>query len=328
VAFCSSAFGLLLNCNCPISGLVPLPSPAKSCDVEVRLGIEPLWLSQALLNVSSTQSVSSIPTNTGEPLWTVQQLLNGSYLRLVYADRTQFILDCKGTEVWGTWPDELTLEDTATYLLGPVMGLILRLRGVTCLHASAIAVGNCVIALVGHSGAGKSTTAAAFAELGYPILSDDIVALVDQDHQILVQPAYPRLRLWPSSVEILYNNPDALPRLVPTNPSWDKTYLDLNQDQYKFQDTPLPLVGIYILGDRTSSSPMPELTQLPKNKALIDLIANTYANLLLDKTMREQEFHFLSHTVNQIPVYQLNAHPNSEHLFNIPPVILENLSHV
>jgi hypothetical protein len=60
----------------------------------------------------------------------------------------------------------------------------------------------------------------------------------------------------------------------------------------------------------------------------MDLIANTYANILLDKTMRQQEFQFLSHTVNQVPVYQLNAHPDSEHLFNIPSVILENLSHV
>lgn len=320
-------FGLSCQCNFSIPGLLP-GCLVQQVTLEIRLNSQPTWLNQALQENLPVWSVSSYYTEMGEPLWKVDKLLRGSYLRLRYDDGTEFILDRKGTEVWGTWPEELTLEDTATYLLGPVMGLVLRLRGVTCLHASAIAVGDRAIAIVGRSGAGKSTTAAAFAELGYPILSDDIVALVDQDNQILAQPAYPRLRLWPSSAEILYNNPDALPRIVPTNPTWDKTYLDLNQDKYKFQDTPLPLAGIYILGDRTGSSPIPALTQLPKRKALMDLIANTYANLLLDKTMREQEFHFLSHTVNQVPVYQLNAHPDSEHLFNIPSVILENLDHV
>lgn len=321
------AFGLYIKSKVPIPGLVAV-SRVQKTDLTVYLDAQPPWLQKVFRYPLPVWSTSSSIAETGNPLWIVEELLGGSYLRLTYDDGTQFIFDRKGTEVWGTWPENLTLEDTATYLLGPVMGLVLRLRGVTCLHASAIAVGDRAIALVGHSGAGKSTTAAAFAELGYPILSDDIVALVDQDNQILVQPAYPRLRLWPSSAEILYKNPDALPRLVPTNPTWDKAYLDLNQEKYKFQETPLPLAGIYILGDRTGSSPMPALTQLPKSKALMDLIANTYANLLLDKTMRQQEFHFLSHTVNQVPVYQLNAHPDSEHLFNIPSVILENLDHV
>ncbi|MDJ1171849.1 serine/threonine protein kinase [Roseofilum sp. BLCC_M154] len=320
------AFGLYIKSDVLIPGLVGF-SRAQKADLIVDLDAQPPWWEEFDQHHLPVWSTSSCITETGNPLWIVEEL-GQLYLQLTYDDGTQFIIDRQGTEVWGTWPEELTLEDTATYLLGPVMGLVLRLRGVTCLHASAIAVGDRAIALVGRSGAGKSTTAAAFAELGYPILSDDIVALVEPDNQILVQPAYPRLRLWPSSAEILYKNPDALPRLVPTNPTWDKSYLDLNQEKYKFQDTPLPLAGIYILGDRTSSSPIPALTQLPKRQALMDLIANTYANVLLDKTMRQQEFHFLSHTVNQVPVYQLNAHPDSEHLFNIPTVILENLSHV
>ena len=321
------AFGLFFQCNLSIPGLVAYSS-LKKVDLEVSLVTQTTWINQILNLPWFIDQVSRAKVDGNQPLWKIEKVPGGSYLRLTYDDGTQFIIDRQGTEVWGTWPEELTLEDTATYLLGPVMGLVLRLRGVTCLHASAIAVGDRAIALVGRSGAGKSTTAAAFAELGYPILSDDIVALVQPDNQILVQPAYPRLRLWPSSVEILYNNPDALPRLVPTNPTWDKSYLDLSQEKYKFQETPLPLAGIYILGDRTNSSPIPAIAQLPKRQALMDLIANTYANILLDKTMRQQEFQFLSHTVNQVPVYQLNAHPDSEHLFNIPSVILENLSHV
>ena len=327
MAFCYLAFGLSLQCNSPIPGLIAC-APLKEVNLDVRLDAQPPWLKKALEKPLLIWRVSDDLAESGEPLWKIEQLLGDSYLRLTYGDRTQFILDREGTEIWATWPENLTLEDTATYLLGPAIGLVLRLRGVTCLHASAIAIGEQAIALVGTSGAGKSTTAAAFAQLGYPVISDDIVALVDRHNQLLVQPAYPRIRLWPSAVEVLYKTPDALPRIVPTNPSWNKAYLDLNGDNYRFQQTPLPLTAIYLLGDRTNPSPVPAITTLPSNKALIELIRHTYANLLLDQTMREQEFKFLSQTASQVPVRQVHTHADPSYLFNLCTVILENLQYV
>jgi len=118
-----------------------------------------------------------------------------AYFKLHYSDGTEFIIDRKGTEVWCVWPDTLTLEDAVVYLLGPVLGFVLRLRGITCLHASAISVGDRAVVLLGPAGAGKSTTAAAFAKLGYPVLSDDVLALSDQNTTFLAQPAYPHLHL-------------------------------------------------------------------------------------------------------------------------------------
>ena len=77
-------------------------------------------------------------------------------------------MDRHGTKLWASWPSHSSVEEAATYLLGPVLGLLLRFRGVTCLHASAVAIGDSVIAFVGAEGAGKSTTAAAFARPGMP----------------------------------------------------------------------------------------------------------------------------------------------------------------
>ena len=90
---------------------------------------------------------------------------------------------------------------------GPFWGLLLRFRGVTCLHASAVAIGGSVIAFVGAEGAGKSTTAAAFARAGYAAVSDDVVALVERKGDFFVSPSYPHLCLWPESVEMLYGRP-------------------------------------------------------------------------------------------------------------------------
>src|SRR6185437_2076265 len=105
---------------------------------------------------------------------------------------------------WAAWREPLTLEDTSTYLLGPVMGFVMLLRGVVCLHASAVAIGEGAIALVGPAGSGKSTTAAAFAERGYRVLAEDVVTLDDRGYRFLLQPGYPCIRLWPAAVKALY----------------------------------------------------------------------------------------------------------------------------
>ncbi len=129
----------------------------------------------------------------------------------------------------------MTIEDAATYLLGPVLGLFLRLRGVTCLHASAVAFGGQAVAFVGSEGAGKSTTAAALALRGHAILSDDVVALAEHDGAFFVHPAYPYLCLWPESVESIYGSADALPRF---SANYDKRCLSLRNKNCGSRNAP------------------------------------------------------------------------------------------
>ncbi|HEY9300450.1 MAG TPA: hypothetical protein VIQ31_29620, partial [Phormidium sp.] len=315
-----SAFGMYLHSNCPIPGLVPSIN-IQEADLQIWLDLMPPWLNQTGLPASQKWYVSDSKSQDGLPVLTVEQLVDGAYLQLTYYDRTKFIINQAGTEIWATWPDTLTLEDTATYLLGPILGFVLRRRGVVCLHASAVAIGDESIAIVGAAGAGKSTTAAAFAKAGFPVLSDDVLPLWDQKQKFLVQPAYPRVRLWPSSVIALYGEVDALPCLTP---NWDKRYLDLTKDGYEFQQQALPLGGIYILGDRTTSPAAPFLEALPSHSGLISLISNTYANNLLDKKMRAAEFDLLSRVVAKVPLRRVTPHTDSERISKLCDVILED----
>ena len=108
-----------------------------------------------------------------------------------------------GSEVWADGPENYALEDTATYLVGPVMGFVLRLRGSLPLHACSVAIGDKAIALMGPQGAGKSTAAAAFARLGYSVISEDVTALSESGGRYMVQPGYTRVNLWPESAEAL-----------------------------------------------------------------------------------------------------------------------------
>ena len=232
------------------------------------------------------------------------------YLRLAYFDGTQFWLDREGTEVWATWPENLQIEDTATYLLGPVLGILLRLRGVTCLHASAVAFGDAAVAFVGSEGAGKSTTAAALAQHGHAILSDDVVALAEHDGSFFVHPAYPYLCLWPESVESLYGSPDALPQF---SANYEKRFLSLGTQELRFAERPLPLAAIYILGDRRSD-PAPLVEELAPQKAFLALVANTFATNTLDSGMRAKEFEILARLAPRVPIRALCAHQDASRL--------------
>src|ERR1044071_526551 len=179
-----SIYGLGVVANRNIPG-VP-PSTTASEDVRISLGSLPAWVRE--VTQVETSYVAEYKSECGEPALCVFRVLDGRYYRFCYADRTEFVVDRAGTEVWAEWSAPLTLADTATYLLGRVMGFVMLLRGVVCLHASAVAIGDEAIALVGAAGSGKSTTAAAFAERGYSVLAGDVVTIVHLFTRFLVRP--------------------------------------------------------------------------------------------------------------------------------------------
>ena len=312
-----SIYGLGVVANRTIPG-VP-SSKIASEDVRISFGSLPAWLHKE--TQSETSYVAEYKSECGEPALRVFRLDQGRYYRFSYADRTEFVVDRGGTEIWAEWYAPLTIEDTATYLLGPVMGFVMLLRGVVCLHASAVAVGNEAIALVGPAGSGKSTTAAAFVERGYRVLAEDVVTIDDRRDHFLVRPGYPCIRLWPAAVKALYGSEDHLPRLTP---NWDKCYLDLSG---QFQGEPLPLVAIYQLGERRHDARAPFVETLDRAEGLMSVIANTYATKLMDKQMRAREFELLTRVVSHVPVRRVTPHADPARIHELCNTILKDFDH-
>lgn len=297
-----SIYGLGVIANRPIPG-VPA-SQLASVDVCISFDSLPDWLPQLSAAQIEPSFVADYTDQCGNPALRVFRLLDGEYYRFCYADQTEFVIDRKATEIWAKWCEPLTIEDTATYLLGPVMGFVLLLRGLVCLHASAIAIGDEAIALVGPAGAGKSTTAAAFFNRGYGVLAEDVATLDDRGNQFFVRPGYPCVRLWPPAVKALFGTETHLPKLTP---NWDKCYLDLSENQ--FQQKPLPLAAIYQLGARSDAGPLVEVVE--RAEGLMSLVANTYATKLMDKSMRAREFELLTRVLNNVPLRRVTPHTDA-----------------
>ena len=236
----------------------------------------------------------------GTPQLTVWTDSSGAH-RLRYSDGTEFIIDSRATRVHVDWTDPLTEADAAVYLLGPVLGFVMRLRGMVPLHASAVMIGGRGTAFVGEAWTGKSTTAAAFAALGCQVLSDDLLPLMESEGTIVAHPSHPRLTMWPDSAEGLFGGSKELPALTPT---YDKRYLEL-QAEGLFQPGPVPLEVIYVLGERQPASRDFYVETVAPSAALMALVTNTYGNYLLDAPMRAREFELLGRVVEHVPVRHL-----------------------
>jgi hypothetical protein len=295
-------YNLRIAADRAIPGLVPLAEPDAEFDLRVWLKSAPAFPPAAPPQPDDFFYTSPALDDAGRPLLRVARFAGGAYFAFFYNDGARFAVDCHGREVWADWPDGYALEDAATYLVGPVIGFVLRLKGLTPLHASAIAVEDQAVALVGMPGAGKSTTAAAFAYRGYAVLSDDVVALEARENCFLVSPGYPRVNLWPESVRALLGSEDALPLITPT---WGKHYLSLDENGRRFQSEPLPLGAVYFLGERDPHLAAPRIEEVAASEALVALVANTYVNYLLDRGMRCREFDLLSRLVAGVPVRRL-----------------------
>ena len=318
-----TTYGISLQSNISIPGLVASPPEEDSqIDIHITLGNFPIWVRELLNDEKVSYYISPWRTVTGKPHMTIDIVSTKDYFHFQYDEGVDFFVNQAATEVWGAWQDNLSLSDAVLYLLGPILGFILRRRGITCLHASCIAIGEKAFALVGVSGAGKSTTAAAFATRGCPIISDDIAPLAEADNTFQVIPGYPRLRLWSDSVEALFGNPDAQPLLTL---NYSKRYLDLSSKNYNFRSHPISLNAIYILNPRRNDSIAPFIIpEESRQSGLFALAANTYRNELLDKRMRQQEFEVLSRLVTHVPLRQVTPHTDIAKLPELCDKILED----
>jgi hypothetical protein len=315
-----SLFGLEVASNLPIPELSADPKPSRPTDLTVHWNVIPA--TPAASTKEDLIYMSAYTDRTGEPALKIWSIPPANLLRLDYSDGAQFWVARDGKSVWAAWPESLSIDDTATYLLGPVLGLILRLRGVTCLHASAIAFGQRAVAFVGAEGAGKSTTAAALAREGFTVISDDIVAVEEENDRFLVKPAYPYLCLWPESVASLYGSADALPAFTA---NYDKRCLSLARESLHFADAPVPLACVYILGER-AMNPAPIIESLPAQEGLLTLVANTYATNMLDSHMRKREFETLGRLMQRVPVRRIRAQSDSSHIASLCSAIREDVS--
>ncbi len=93
------------------------------------------------------------------------------------------------------------------------LAALLYQRGVLAFHAAAAADERGAVLLAGDSGCGKSTLLMALMQRGWTPLSDDLsVVAREGESDLLVQPTFPELALWPAALERFGWDPGKLER--------------------------------------------------------------------------------------------------------------------
>jgi hypothetical protein len=296
-SFLGRVSGLVIHADGPLPGLRPLDVPEPP-DVSVRM--------RGSIGASSTDEarpawyVSPYLDDRGVPLMTIHAA--GSGYLLCYAEGARFLVSASGSEIEVWWDAPLSEVDATDYLLGSVLAFVVRLRGMVPLHASAVVVQEQAVLFAGAAGAGKSSLAAAFAVLGYPVLSDDLVVIDDSRGDVLAFPNRPRLSVWPDSAGNLFSTKS----LPAHSPVYAKRCLDLGEHGYRFHERPVPVGMICVLASRNAPNHHPTIRPLRPQAALMNLVSHTYGNYLLDASMRAREFDVLGRVAQSVCISELS----------------------
>ena len=196
-------------------------------------------------------------------------------------------------------------------LTGPPMGVLLEQRGNLVLHGSAVVMNSKAVAFLGHKGFGKSTTAAALSQAGYPVITDDILAIDISPEESVVWPGLPVLKLWSSSRQAIYGSEQE--RGGNTGKRIRETPVD--------QDTPVPLGALFVLdmGETMAKRTI-------GREAFLGVMRNSYAGRFVG-TAGTSPDHFTrcSEVASTVPVFRLRRPPTLESLPNVVSVVEETV---
>ncbi len=296
---------------------------SESVDLEVSLLGGSAWPAELLVAPERVCYTDAETDEAGQPTLVVSQC-GQEFYRVRYWDASEFLVDRAGLRVWARWPANLPIGEILTCLFGPIIGFVLHLRGTPCLHASAVVIDGRAVAFLGHSGAGKSTTAAAFVRRGFAALTDDVLALdFKSDGEYHVLPGHNVVRLAPDAVRALYGTEDALPHGGDTT---DKRHLELTADGTRFPAGPVPLGAIYVLHERRPDLDRPAaIDDLKGHEALMALVSRTYMNYVLDAELRTRALDVFARLAARVPVRQLTVRDDATDLGAVTEAILADV---
>ncbi|MBM7618258.1 energy-coupling factor transporter ATP-binding protein EcfA2 [Bacillus tianshenii] len=224
-----------------------------------------------------------------------------------------------GNEIFVS-PHEGAAEDQIRlYLLGTCMGAILIQRRILPLHGSAIAINGKAYAIVGDSGAGKSTTASALLRLGYELISDDVIPVSFNEQGIpMVTPAYPQQKLWQESIDEFGMESSNFRPII------DRETKFAIPVSSQFCDTALPLAGVFeLIKTEDETLTFSSVTGLERFHLLFQ---HTYRNFFIPRAgLMEWHFQTSAKMVNKMSFYRIQRPTSYFTTDKITDFILTNM---
>lgn len=183
-------------------------------------------------------------------------------------------------------------------LFGPAMGWLLHQRGLVPLHGCGIEIAGRLVALVGHSGMGKSTLGRALVARGGRLLGDD--QLVIDPSSCSVAPGINALRLWGDAAR---HSGDTIVEAARIIPGHDKFQIKLDTPA---PVAPVPLALVVAIG-RDPTRDRPRFLALDRAQAAAMLHTHVYQRQAASAAGRTPAlFAWSTRLAAQVPVVALD----------------------
>jgi len=309
--------GLRLRSALSFPELTAAPGPGGESAPDIELEV-----SDARLFEDSGNTLMTKTQEDGTPWLTCTRTREGYRFRFpAFAD---FLADREGLRITlAARPD--TAPETLRHLfLDQVVPLLLNLRGRDALHASAIQTASGACAFLGRSGRGKSTLAAAFHLLGYPVLCDDCLLLKGDAGHVAVEPAYPGLRLWDDSLEFLFGSAPATQPVSHYTSKRRISTLPAGAAGAGLQ----PLRAVYSLQQCADGAApeVPAIEPLTAREAFVELFEYSFRLDAADRAMIERQMGLLERVAREVPVKRLRIPGHYQALAAARDLVLRDLA--
>lgn len=202
-----------------------------------------------------------------------------------------------------------------SHLLGPVLSFVLQHRGKDVWHGGAITNGELTAVILGDSGAGKSTFAAAALHSGYRVITDDLVIFDRAGSDLVVRPGPARLKLFPEPGAMFLRGDR---QSIPLNPFTTKRVYALDASESHDTAARVDLIVLLKRGDY-------ELKRVSGAEGVRVMLANVFNGLGASSERLESFLRAASAVCERCPVYAL-ALPND--LARLPAEAATALSQV
>lgn len=281
-------YDLNISSELPLYQYRPV-SPGSRPDVEVRLGA-PI---QATDEQPSGVPVLHLQTNKQH--YTVCQVDGAHVARFYGSCDIRFDASLSTLTVHPVQGADLSL--LSVLVAGTALAILLALRGVTVLHASAVQVDQGAVAFIGGSGMGKSTLATLCCSRGARLITDDLLRLTPRGTQFSCALGATEVRLRKSAAELMEQFETAPNRRL-TGDARDALATATAIDEA------ISLEAIVVpIPDKSAAAGSTSVTRVPASEAL--LLLSRFPRLLgwKDAAAIRLQFDQLADVVTRVPVY-------------------------
>jgi hypothetical protein len=218
-------------------------------------------------------------------------------------------------------PDDPRPDYMDVRLVGVGFAWWLLRYGCMPLHSGALQLNGDVVLFTAESGMGKSSLMSAFVADGFPLVSDDFVA-IHRDKasgRVVAASAYPQMRLWPNSVAQFFDDPAHHPTVFDDG---EKRRVRIGDRFGRFAAGEYPISRIYLLERREEQ----EGEIVRERLTGLDSFMTLLASMIMGAVFPVQELAPIWDTVQalseEVPFYRLSYPSGWEQLEAVKAAIL------